>query len=216
MRAPFRVLTQAVIVVAVASAPLSAGHAHSPALARAAKAAPGAGPADAGQLRAMPLPPAGLYVGARGEKEECAPLGPSRFRLLDWWRQWFLAHWQQRHEPVERPQATPFYLRSPLLTGFLGRNDSTPCAGAARLQEAEEECAVLNLTPGAEKPVRLEVPLPQLEARSARRLGALINEKLDQGESVVLELGGGQKVPVGPPLTHHVDARACRPDVEDQ
>jgi hypothetical protein len=217
MRAPFRASIQALIVLTVASGPLSARDAH-PHPAGPAVDAPAAAPPDAAQLPSTPLTPAGWYSSARaGLPVECAPLGPSRFRLLDWWRQWFMTHWQQRQEEVERPPATPFYLRSPLLTGFLGRGDSTGCAGGAAVrQDAAEECAKLNLAPGAAKPVHLEVPLPQLEARSARRLGAVINEKLERGESVVVVLRGGQKVPVGPPLTFHVDARACRPDVQDQ
>lgn len=213
MRAPFRAFMQALIVLMVASVPLSASDAHPhPAAGPAVDA-----PADAGQLPSTALTPAGWHSSAgAGLAEECAPLGPSRFRLLDWWRQWFMTHWQQRDEEEERPPATPFYLRSPLLTGFLGRGDSTGCAGVVRPQDAAEPCAELNLAPGAEKPLRLVVPLPQLEARNARRLGAVINEKLGRGESVVVVLRGGQTVPVGPPLTHHVDARACRSDVQHQ
>ena len=217
MRAPFRAFIQALIVLTVASGPLSARDAR-PHPAGPPGDAPAAARPDAAQLRSTPLTRAGWYSSTRaGLPAECAPLGPSRFRLLDWWRQWFMTHWQQRQEEVERPPVTPFYLRSPLLTGFLGRGDSTGCAGGGAVRQvAAEECARLNLAPGAAKPVHLEVPLPQLEARSARRLGAVLNEKLERGESVVVVLRGGQKVPVGPPLTLHVDARACRPDVQDQ
>lgn len=215
MRAPFRAVIQALIVLTLASGPLSARDARRPA--GPAGDVLAAAPPDAAQLPSTSLTPAGWYPSIRsGRPAECAPLGPSRFRLLDWWRQWFTTHWQQHDEEVERPPATPFYLRSPLLTGFVGRGDSTGCAGGEAVrQDPAEECARLNLAPGAAKPVHLEVPLPQLEARSARRLSAVINEKLERGESVVVVLRSGQKVPVGPPLTLHVDARACRPDGQD-
>ena len=164
----------------------------------------------------LPFTPVSLHADARaGGEEECAPVGPPRFRFLEWWRQWFASHGQRRDvrdEDMDRTPATPFYLRSPLLSGFIGRGDSAACGGGpgvARTAGPGEECVELNLAPGGDEPVRLQFPLPQLQVTTAKRFGALINEKLQRGETIVLLLPNGQRYPVGPALTGRVEASTC-------
>jgi hypothetical protein len=97
-----------------------------------------------------------------------------------------------------------------LLSGIYDRTDAS-CVGGGGLPRPEflDECAEINLAPGADRPVRLEVQLPQLEVSNARRLEALINDRLDRGESVVVVLRNGQKYRIGPSLTNRIATKSC-------
>jgi hypothetical protein len=96
-----------------------------------------------------------------------------------------------------------------LLSGFYDRTDATCAGGSGLPREVVDECAEINLAPGADRPVRLEVALPQLDVSNARRLEGLINDRLDRGESVVVVLRNGQRYPIGPSLTSRIATKSC-------
>ncbi len=159
---------------------------------------------------AAPLTPAAFYhARVSGAETPCNPPVP-RPSIRGLWRHWWTA-WRSRRDPDPgQTVTTPFYLRSPLLSGFYDPADAG-CHGAAVVRAAEpsEECAELMLSRGAERPVRFEVPLPQLGAASANRLGALINHRLEEGENVVVLLELGQKYPIEPSRTRGVAVSSC-------
>ena len=141
-------------------------------------------------------------------EDPCGP-GPPRSRIRDLWRQWWI-NWLRARRTEEPGQvATPFYLRSPLLSGIYDRTDASCAGGGLPRPEVLDECAEINLAPGADRPIRLEVLLPQLEVSNARRLEAMINNRLDRGESVVVVLRNGQKYPIGPSLTNRIATKSC-------
>ena len=106
----------------------------------------------------------------------------------------------------ERPFA--FYLRSPLLSGLYS---CPPRASAgARPPEPMDECAELTITTDALEEHKIQVLLPQLEARNAKRLRSHIDEQLKRGEPVTVIMTGGEPFSIVPGGTRDVEARACR------
>lgn len=62
--------------------------------------------------------------------------------LLEWWRQWWGAATSRRVERQtgpERPTRTPFYLRSPMLSGFFGWGEPDGCDDPAAQRKAQGE-----------------------------------------------------------------------------
>jgi hypothetical protein len=196
MREPSKILKQALTVTLLVAAVTPRGVAASP------------------QLPSTSFTPAVFYaMNPAGPEEECAPQGKAPKWLGRWWEWWTgaWAHRYVREDEPDRPVAAPFYLRSPVLSGFIARTASNCDGGGAGgvKDELDHRCAELFLAPGAANSTRLHIPLPQLEARNARELAGEINDRLDRGETVVLKLREGQKYPVGPRLTREVAAREC-------
>jgi hypothetical protein len=183
---------------------------------------PGGAAAEAVHLpaTATPLPvaptPVFLYTaGVVGSQVGCAPMGYSS-RLLEWWRQTWgtgLSHRAARTEEPEqeRVAGTAYYLRSPLLSGFYGRaTEAAECdGGAAGGIEAEEHCALVTLRFADHRTKRIEVHLPQLDARNARQLGGAIKERLESGEAVVLVRRDRDPYHIHPGVFREVGAETC-------
>jgi hypothetical protein len=146
-------------------------------------------------------------------EQSCTTLPQGRSWLQEWWRHSRMTSWLHRELEEDRPAAAPFYLRSPLLSGIYGRADAA-CGGGSMREEPEDEdgCAKVIIRPGEPHSTRIEVPLPQLGAKNARRLGELINEKLTRGDTVMLIRRQGDRYRIEPQLTEEVATKPCRTD----
>lgn len=109
----------------------------------------------------------------------------------------------------ERPFA--FYLRSPLLSGLYGCPPGL--TAGARPPESVDECAELTITTEALAEHKIQVLLPQFDARNAKRLRSHIEEQLKKGLPVTLIMTGGEPFSIVPEGMRDVEARACRKGV---
>lgn len=167
---------------------------------------------------AIPVRPPVVYypVYVLPADERCSPDGPSRSRLLDWWRQSWISAWlnrdDQRHD-VDRPAVAPLYLRSPLLSGFYGRGETGGCEGDSAERSVDDDvadqCVVVKLTGGAADHTRIKVPLPQLGARNARQLADAITHRLTAGEIVVLLDRELESFTIDPAVTTGIRTKPC-------
>ena len=105
---------------------------------------------------------------------------------------------------------SPYYLRSPLLLGYLPRTtgDCTPQPEPLTL-EPDESCAELSVVT-REGVLQMKAALPQMGARTSRRLGAVIEEGLQKGQPIQIQDRRGNTLTIYPTLTKDVLAKACR------
>jgi len=125
-------------------------------------------------------------------------------RRLPWGLGWLQRY--GRDVEVERGGVAPpsLYLRSPLLSGLYSRPD---CPREDTL--VEETCAAVALVSDDDAAMTIEVPLPQLDARSARHLRDIIRAALEEGETVVLATADDKEFELMPGSVRQVDASAC-------
>jgi hypothetical protein len=125
-------------------------------------------------------------------------------RRLPWGLGWLQRY--GRDVEVERGGVAPpsMYLRSPLLSGLYRRPDCP-----REQTEIEETCAVVTLVADDDAAMTIEVPLPQLDATSARQLRNIIRASLADGETIVLTTTDHEKFDLMPGSVGQVDAVAC-------
>jgi hypothetical protein len=196
MRRLSKITTETLLVLSLAATAASAGPAPASNPGPTPHAAPSISPSRAGMVA----------------RDPCSPAS-ARSRLLEWLRAarghgW--SHRNARNEDIERP-AVPFYLRSQLLTGFYSRTDGAACppSGPARDAESTDRCAELIIRTSLARDLRIDVLLPQLDAKSPRQLRDTILERLDRGERVDVLARAGERYEIDPALTHDVGARGC-------
>jgi hypothetical protein len=145
-----------------------------------------------------------LWFSGPGCEETQTRQRPDR-RRLPWGLGWLQRY--GRDVEVERGGVAPpsLYLRSPLLSGLYRRPD------CPREQiEVEESCALVTLVADDDSAMTIEVPLPQLNAISARQLRDMIRAAIEEGETVVLATTDGEEFDLMPGSVRQVDAVACR------
>jgi hypothetical protein len=150
-------------------------------------------------------PPAGdpecIEQGTRQRAVRSRTPGP-----LSWLFRFDRATEVDRHD---RPFA--FYLRSPLLSG-LYRCPPGLTAGA-RPPEQVDECAELTITTDAQEERKIQLLLPQFDAKNAKRLRGHIEHELKKGRAVTVIMTGGEPFSILPDGTRDLEAKACRRDV---
>lgn len=213
MREPSKIRAAALLLILLAAAtPAHAGDLQQSVASGAAQmAAPGH------RLASVPVLPGFLYTpDVTVAQAGCVtPTHSSRF--LEWWRQTWGTGVTHRGRPEEseqeRPSATFYYLRSPLLSGLYGRaTDGADCAGGGASARPPEEprCALVTLRlVEHERLKRIEVPLPQLEARTPRQLESAINGRIENGKTVVLSRMDGDSFRVVPGFIRGIATGAC-------
>jgi hypothetical protein len=125
-------------------------------------------------------------------------------RVLGWLYRW------ARGFDIEKGNATPplLYLRSPLLSGFQEPVGCPPDDTAAQDRRATR-CFAVTASNGFDHVLTYLVPLPQLGARTAPELRAVLRQRLDEGEKVAMRTIGGAVVELRPEEAAALDVRAC-------
>lgn len=189
-----------------------------------------AGTADSAGLEREPLaagtqwvapPPGGMLfypLVLRVDVAGCEPASPPpRQRAADGPRPIRGLGWLHRYRglDLERFDGVPFHysLRSPLLSGLYARLPSHSCPPPTPKEHVSDEyCAELSWETGsAEGENRVEVPLPQLGARTARQLLVALKDQLERGEAVTLHTLEATEYEFLPGTVHALESRTCHP-----